>query len=56
MQPELILTPNNEQNQTVPEPNSECVKIPTDGTDDWEIDSQFLKFENKIASGTFGDL
>nr|GLL26238.1 serine/threonine-protein kinase STY8-like isoform X1 [Ipomoea trifida] len=56
VQPELILTPNNEQNQTVPEPNSECVKIPTDGTDDWEIDSQFLKFENKIASGTFGDL
>ncbi|XP_019182615.1 PREDICTED: serine/threonine-protein kinase STY17-like isoform X2 [Ipomoea nil] len=55
-QPELILTPNNEQNQTVPEPNSECVKIPTDGTDDWEIDSQLLKFENKIASGTFGDL
>ncbi|KAJ0586368.1 putative non-specific protein-tyrosine kinase [Helianthus annuus] len=32
------------------------VKIPTDGTDVWEIDAKLLKFENKFASGTFGDL
>ncbi|KAL8543401.1 hypothetical protein ACS0TY_004075 [Phlomoides rotata] len=30
--------------------------IPTDGTDVWEIDPQFLKFECKIASGSYGDL
>ncbi|XP_024973886.1 serine/threonine-protein kinase STY17-like isoform X2 [Cynara cardunculus var. scolymus] len=32
------------------------VKIPTDGTDVWELDASMLKFENKVASGTFGDL
>ncbi|KAF5180519.1 Serine/threonine-protein kinase STY17 [Thalictrum thalictroides] len=32
------------------------VKIPTDGTDVWEIDPRLLKFENKVASGSFGDL
>lgn len=32
------------------------VKIPTDGTDVWELDANLLKFENKVASGTFGDL
>ncbi|KAK8716852.1 hypothetical protein V6N13_044147 [Hibiscus sabdariffa] len=33
-----------------------CVEIPTDGTDVWEIDSRQLKIENKIASGSYGDL
>nr|GMC65872.1 serine/threonine-protein kinase STY17-like [Ipomoea batatas] len=55
-QPQLIPTPTDDQNQTASESNSECVKIPTDGTDDWEIDARLLKFENKVASGTFGDL
>ncbi|XXG71783.1 hypothetical protein AAC387_Pa07g1029 [Persea americana] len=32
------------------------VEIPTDGSDVWEIDPRLLKFENKIASGSFGDL
>ncbi|CAN6463935.1 unnamed protein product [Victoria cruziana] len=32
------------------------VKIPNDGTDVWEIDLRFLKFEKKIASGSYGDL
>ncbi|PIA56746.1 hypothetical protein AQUCO_00700834v1 [Aquilegia coerulea] len=32
------------------------VKIPTDGTDVWEIDPRLLKFENKVASGSYGDL
>ncbi|XP_077231320.1 serine/threonine-protein kinase STY46-like [Tasmannia lanceolata] len=34
----------------------EHVKIPTDGTDVWEIDTRLLKFENKVASGSYGDL
>ncbi|XVF59855.1 hypothetical protein PTKIN_Ptkin07bG0309200 [Pterospermum kingtungense] len=34
----------------------DCVEIPTDETDVWEIDSRQLKIENKIASGSFGDL
>ncbi|XVF62251.1 hypothetical protein PTKIN_Ptkin08bG0202400 [Pterospermum kingtungense] len=33
-----------------------CVEIPTDGTDVWEIDASHLKIENKIASGSYGDL
>ncbi|XP_071695955.1 serine/threonine-protein kinase STY17-like [Rutidosis leptorrhynchoides] len=37
-------------------PSKDHVKIPTDGTDVWEIDAKMLKFENKVASGTFGDL
>ncbi|KAL7611287.1 serine/threonine-protein kinase STY17 isoform X1 [Lactuca sativa] len=37
-------------------PSNDHVKIPTDGTDVWEIDASLLKFENKVASGTFGDL
>ncbi|GJW09939.1 serine/threonine-protein kinase STY17-like protein isoform X1 [Tanacetum coccineum] len=39
-----------------PTPSNDHVKIPTDGTDVWEIDASLLKFENKVASGTFGDL
>nr|XP_004231067.1 serine/threonine-protein kinase STY46 isoform X1 [Solanum lycopersicum] len=30
--------------------------IPFDGVDVWEIDHQLLKFEYKIASGSYGDL
>ncbi|XP_010548241.1 PREDICTED: serine/threonine-protein kinase STY17-like isoform X2 [Tarenaya hassleriana] len=33
-----------------------CVEIPTDGTDDWEIDMRQLKIESKVASGSFGNL
>ena len=36
--------------------DAEHVIIPNDGTDVWEIDSQHLKFEYKIASGSYGDL
>ncbi|XP_039015305.1 serine/threonine-protein kinase STY46-like isoform X2 [Hibiscus syriacus] len=32
------------------------VAIPNDGTDVWEIDPRHLKFGNKIASGSYGDL
>eukprot|EP00271_Cylindrocystis_brebissonii_P000612 TRINITY_DN1072_c0_g1_i1.p1 TRINITY_DN1072_c0_g1~~TRINITY_DN1072_c0_g1_i1.p1 ORF type:complete len:618 (-),score=150.57 TRINITY_DN1072_c0_g1_i1:368-2221(-) len=32
------------------------VKIPYDGQDDWEIDSSQLVLQQKVASGSFGDL
>ncbi|KAG8057928.1 hypothetical protein GUJ93_ZPchr0002g23281 [Zizania palustris] len=35
---------------------STSVKIPTDGTDVWEVDIKLLKFGNKVASGSNGDL
>uniref|UniRef100_A0A0E0JUS6 non-specific serine/threonine protein kinase n=1 Tax=Oryza punctata TaxID=4537 RepID=A0A0E0JUS6_ORYPU len=35
---------------------STSVEIPTDGTDVWEIDLKLLKFGNKVASGSNGDL
>ncbi|KAG8076557.1 hypothetical protein GUJ93_ZPchr0006g43086 [Zizania palustris] len=35
---------------------STSVEIPTDGTDVWEIDVKLLKFGNKVASGSNGDL
>ncbi|KAM3362954.1 serine/threonine-protein kinase STY17 [Capsicum galapagoense] len=53
-QPQFIAS-TNEPGQTS-ESASESVKIPTDGSDDWEIDIRLLKFENKVASGSFGDL
>lgn len=30
--------------------------IPSDGMDVWEIDTRHLKFEHKVASGSYGDL
>ncbi|KAG6777649.1 hypothetical protein POTOM_017475 [Populus tomentosa] len=32
------------------------LKIPSDGTNVWEIDTSQLKVENKVASGSYGDL
>jgi hypothetical protein len=32
------------------------VQIPIDGADVWEIDLKLLKFGNKVASGSNGDL
>lgn len=32
------------------------LNIPSDGTDDWEIDPSLLQYGNKVASGSFGDL
>lgn len=43
-------------NQNRVESFPSCVEIPTDGTDVWEIDTRQLKFENKVGSGSFGDL
>ncbi|CAN4083503.1 unnamed protein product [Withania somnifera] len=50
-----FLASMNEPGQTS-ESGSDSVKIPSDGSDDWEIDIRLLKFENKVASGSFGDL
>ncbi|CAN8257763.1 unnamed protein product [Cochlearia groenlandica] len=33
-----------------------CIEIPTDGTDEWELDIKQLKIEKKVASGSYGDL
>ncbi|AQL07296.1 hypothetical protein ZEAMMB73_Zm00001d047686 [Zea mays] len=32
------------------------VEVPTDGASEWEIDVKLLKFGNKVASGSYGDL
>ena len=34
----------------------DCVEILSDGTNVWEIDTSQLKVENKVASGSYGDL
>lgn len=44
----------HEQIEIISEPDH--LTIPSDGTDVWEIDPQVLKFENKVASGSYGDL
>ncbi|GAY53842.1 hypothetical protein CUMW_152120 [Citrus unshiu] len=38
------------------ESSPNCIEIPTDGTDVWEIDAKQLKIECKVASGSYGDL
>ncbi|KAH7849294.1 hypothetical protein Vadar_015838 [Vaccinium darrowii] len=50
------LFPTSEHSQPAPECLPNYVKIPTDGADVWEIDASLLKFENKVGSGSFGDL
>lgn len=47
---------NNDDIQERMEPFPPCIEIPSDGTDVWEIDTNLLKFENKVGSGSFGDL
>ncbi|KAE8800058.1 Serine/threonine-protein kinase HT1 [Hordeum vulgare] len=37
-------------------PTSTSVEIPSDGADVWEIDLKLLKFGNKVAFGSNGDL
>ncbi|GMH23648.1 hypothetical protein Nepgr_025491 [Nepenthes gracilis] len=50
------LSPSNEHKQSRIECESYRIEIPNDGTDDWEIDPRQLKFGNKVASGSYGDL
>eukprot|EP00249_Psilotum_nudum_P012687 c23920_g1_i2 orf=686-2344(-) len=51
--------PSTSPHQPTPDAMSsgvEYLKIPSDGTDDWEIDHNQLKFNRRVASGSFGDL
>lgn len=47
---------SNDQYQTRMESSPDCIQIPFDGADVWEIDPSQLKYENKVGSGSFGDL
>ncbi|XP_037492900.1 serine/threonine-protein kinase STY17 isoform X3 [Jatropha curcas] len=44
------------QNDPGVESLPDCIEIPNDGTDVWEIDTSQLNIENKVASGAYGDL
>nr|XP_043615888.1 serine/threonine-protein kinase STY46-like [Erigeron canadensis] len=46
----------SEQDQTGKISEIGHLRIPSDGTDEWEIDRQFLTLEHKVASGSYGDL
>ncbi|KAL2348660.1 hypothetical protein Fmac_002660 [Flemingia macrophylla] len=46
----------SEQYQARVEPAPRFIQIPSDGADVWEIDTNQLKYENKVGSGSFGDL
>lgn len=50
------LPPLNENVKIEIKLDSDHLTIPNDGTDVWEIDPQYLKFESKVASGSYGDL
>ncbi|TVU10236.1 hypothetical protein EJB05_43750 [Eragrostis curvula] len=45
-----------ENMQIVDNSTADRVEIPTDGASEWEIDVKLLKFGNKVASGSYGDL
>ncbi|KAI9180571.1 hypothetical protein LWI28_006152 [Acer negundo] len=49
-------SPTSEPEETIIKGNHDHVEIPNDGTDVWEIDPKHLKFGNKVASGSYGDL
>lgn len=49
-------SPLDENEEAPVESKADHVEIPNDGTDVWEIDPRLLKFENKVASGSYGDL
>ncbi|XVF45589.1 hypothetical protein PTKIN_Ptkin02bG0218300 [Pterospermum kingtungense] len=49
-------SPTRDSEDTGTDGDQNYVTIPNDGTDVWEIDPRHLKFENKVASGSYGDL
>ncbi|OMO80028.1 hypothetical protein CCACVL1_13213 [Corchorus capsularis] len=49
-------SPTRDYKETGTNGDQNYVAIPNDGTDVWEIDPRQLKFENKVASGSYGDL
>ncbi|KAJ4715928.1 putative Protein kinase [Melia azedarach] len=54
--PSYRSSPTSEPEETGMKSHPEHVEIPNDGTDVWEIDPKHLKFGNKVASGSYGDL
>ncbi|KAF7809614.1 serine/threonine-protein kinase STY17 isoform X1 [Senna tora] len=46
----------DDNQQEIMESIPNCVEIPSDGTDVWEIDTNQLKFGDKVGCGSFGDL
>ncbi|KAK3131307.1 hypothetical protein QOZ80_6BG0504780 [Eleusine coracana subsp. coracana] len=44
------------QCQTNTNSKGKHIDVPKDNTDEWEINFKALKFEDKVASGTYGDL
>ncbi|XP_075474175.1 serine/threonine-protein kinase STY46-like isoform X2 [Primulina tabacum] len=50
------LSPLSEHEHVDIKCESDRLEIPSDGTDVWEMDPNFLKFEYKVASGSYGDL
>ncbi|KAM1006905.1 hypothetical protein EV1_003546 [Malus domestica] len=46
----------SEHDQVVIKTEPDHLEIPNDGTDVWELDPRQLKFGNKVASGSCGDL
>ncbi|KAL1811621.1 hypothetical protein DCAR_0623741 [Daucus carota subsp. sativus] len=53
---QLPLDPLDVNEQSPIKCENDHLTIPSDGTDVWEIDPQQLKFECKVASGSYGDL
>ncbi|KZV39347.1 hypothetical protein F511_17539 [Dorcoceras hygrometricum] len=63
MKIEKTARPNPHSSSPLSEPEhvgtncqSDRLEIPTDGIDVWEMDPNLLKFEYKVASGSYGDL
>ncbi|KAI8533222.1 hypothetical protein RHMOL_Rhmol11G0280300 [Rhododendron molle] len=54
--PNHLSSPMVELEQTRIKHGSDHLTIPNDGTDVWEIDPQLIKFQTKVASGSYGDL
>ncbi|KAL4347186.1 hypothetical protein GQ457_17G002160 [Hibiscus cannabinus] len=49
-------SPSRDHEEIGTKDDQNYVAIPNDGIDVWEIDPRHLKFENKVASGSYGDL
>ncbi|KAJ9673432.1 hypothetical protein PVL29_023163 [Vitis rotundifolia] len=51
-----LISPGREQGHPEKQLIPSHINLTIDGADVWEIDATLLKFENKIASGSYGDL
>ncbi|KAF5753084.1 serine/threonine-protein kinase EDR1-like [Tripterygium wilfordii] len=50
------VSPINEHEKTKIVSLPGCIEIPSDGTDVWEIDTRHLNIEQKVATGSYGEL